>query len=216
MLCLIYDCKIIKQYKRLLLNGVFKYEKFYFCDVLFLTIILFLFLSTNAQEVPASNTYIVLKNIENIEIREYRPLLFASYVNSNSGNTENSSFRILADYIFGSNQNNEEIAMTSPVVINLFNDNEMMFRMPEKYNIQNIPKPNNKDVKFIETRYTQKAVIQYSGFSNAEKESKKIEELKIILDKYGIQHDGNFELLIYDAPYKFFNRRNEIAVNILK
>ena len=106
--------------------------------------------------------------------------------------------------------------MTSPVVIKLFNDSEMLFRMPDKYSLQNIPKPRNKDVKFLETNYAKKAVIQYSGYSNAEQEAKKIEELKIILDKHSIQYNEKFELLIYDSPYKFFNRRNEIAVNILK
>jgi len=163
-----------------------------------------------------SKTYEVIQVIENIEIRAYSPSLFASYINNEQGNTENSSFRVLADYIFGSNDTGEEIAMTSPVVIRLFNDNEMLFRMPEKYNTENLPKPNNEKVKFIETNYVQKAVIQYSGYSNAEREAKKIKELKIILEKYNIQHNNKFELFVYDPPYKFFNRRNEISVNIVR
>ena len=163
-----------------------------------------------------SNTYKVIQIIEKIEIRAYNPALFASYINNKQEDAQNSSFRVLADYIFGSNDTEEEIAMTSPVVIRLFNDNEMLFRMPEKYNQDNLPKPNNKKVKFIETNYTEKAVIKYSGYSNAEKENQKIEELKIILEKYNIKHNNKFELFVYDPPYKFFNRRNEISVNILK
>ena len=76
------------------------------------------------------NHYKIVKKIEEIEIREYNPLLFASYVNNSEFNDRSSSFRVLANYIFGSNERNEEIAMTSPVVIKLFNNNEMLFRMP--------------------------------------------------------------------------------------
>ena len=177
---------------------------------------LFIFLFPLLSFGQDSNTYEVIQIIEKIEIRAYNPALFAIYINNEQGDTQNSSFRVLADYIFGSNERAEEIAMTSPVVIRLFNDNEMLFRMPEKYNTENLPKPNNEKVKFIETNYVQKAVIKYSGYSNAEREAKKIEELKIILERYNIQHNNKFELFVYDPPYKFFNRRNEISVNIIK
>lgn len=161
-----------------------------------------------------AKTYKVIQIIEKLEVREYSPLLFASYINTDEENAQNSSFRVLADYIFGSNDSAKEIAMTSPVVIRLYNNNEMLFRMPEKYNKHNIPKPNNDNIKFIATNYTQKAIIQYSGYSNAEREAAKIEELKIMLNKHSIQHNNKFELFVYDPPYKFFNRKNEIAVTI--
>ena len=164
----------------------------------------------------STDIYKVVQRLDKIEIREYRPLLFASYINMGKEADQNSSFRVLADYIFGANNTEEEIAMTSPVVIRLFNNNQMLFRMPEGYNKDNVPKPNNEQVKFIETNSSQKAVIQYSGYSNSEKETKKIEALKKILNTHNIQHNNNFELFIYDPPYKFFNRRNEISVNIMQ
>ena len=161
------------------------------------------------------NHYKVVKTIEKIEIREYDALLFASYNNSDLKD-RSGSFRPLADYIFGSNERNEEIGMTSPVVIKLYDNNKMLFRMPEKYDKQNIPNPKNENIKIVETNSVQKAVIKYSGFSNTEKEKLKIAELKKILDKYNIKHNNKFELFVYDPPYKFFNRRNEISVNILQ
>jgi len=163
-----------------------------------------------------SKIYKVIGTVENVEFREYVPLLFASYTNVGEEDAQNSSFRVLANYIFGYNETGEEIAMTSPVVIRLFNDNEMLFRMPKKYNKRNIPKPNDTNIKFIETNSVQKAVIQYSGYTNTNKENRKIEELKTILHKKGVEHDHKFELFVYDPPYKLFNRRNEICVNILK
>ena len=68
------------------------------------------------------STYEVIQVIEKIEIRAYNPALFASYINNEQGDAQNSSFRVLANYIFGGNETAEEIAMTSPVVIRLFND----------------------------------------------------------------------------------------------
>ena len=41
--------------------------------------------------------------------------------------------------------------LSDPKRIRLFNDNEMLFRMPKKYNKENLPKPNDEKVKFIET-----------------------------------------------------------------
>ena len=160
-----------------------------------------------------SEIYRVLENVEGVEFREYMPLFFVSYIDGEDA--ENSSFRVLANYIFGSNDTGEEIAMTSPVVIRRFNNNEMLFRMPKKYHKKNIPKPKNTNIKFLETNSVQKAVIQYSGYTNLEKENRKIAELKTILDKQGVEHDHKFELFIYDPPYKLFNRRNEISVNII-
>ena len=96
-----------------------------------------------------SEIYRVLENVEGVEFREYMPLFFASYIDGEDA--ENSSFRVLANYIFGSNDTGEEIAMTSPVVIRRFNNNEMLFRMPKKYNKKNIPKPNNTNIKLYTT-----------------------------------------------------------------
>ena len=42
-----------------------------------------------------------------------------------------------------------------------------------------------------------------------------IDQLKNILSENNIKHNGKFELLVYDPPYKIMNRRNEISVNII-
>ena len=175
-------------------------------------IIMFLFNSVFSKSQSQNDTYIVLKKIGKVELREYQPLLFASYHNDNN---QNSSFRVLADYIFGANEKKEKIAMTSPVVIKLYNDREMLFRMPEKYNKKNLPQPNNNNIKVIKSKKQTKATIRYSGYTNEQKENKMIKELKKILSENNIKHTGQFELFVYDPPYKPFNRRNEISVNII-
>ena len=84
-----------------------------------------------------NDTYKILRKIDKVEIREYKSLLYISYHKKGVDSNQNSHFRVLADYIFGANEKEEKIAMTSPVVINLENDREMLFRMPKKYNKKN-------------------------------------------------------------------------------
>jgi hypothetical protein len=56
--------------------------------------------------------YIVLENLENnVEIREYRPQIWAATAKG----SENGAFGTLG-YIFGDNSHKERIAMTEPVV----------------------------------------------------------------------------------------------------
>ena len=104
--------------------------------------------------------------------------------------------------------------MTSPVVIKLYNNNEMLFIMPDKHSINNLPEPNDPNVKIVESTKTQKAVISYSGYSNSGKEKRHIKQLQKVLEEHGIKHNNKFELFVYDPPYKLINRKNEIAVNI--
>ena len=47
------------------------------------------------------------------------------------------------------------------------------------------------------------------------KVKRKKQELIDTLEKYDIEYNDEFELLVYDSPYKILNRRNEVIV-ILK
>ena len=104
--------------------------------------------------------------------------------------------------------------MTSPVTMRLHGNKEMLFRMPEEYTLENLPKANNPKIKFITIPSCTKATIQYGGYSNERIEKKKIIELKKILKENNILHNEEFEVLVYNSPYKIINRRNEITVNI--
>ena len=67
-----------------------------------------------------------LEKIENVEIRQYRPLIVAeTFVDGDMGSASNMGFRLIADYIFGNNLSqrtagdkpSETIAMTAPVSV---------------------------------------------------------------------------------------------------
>ena len=63
--------------------------------------------------------YVVTKTYDQFEVRQYESTLFSAVKLSNSSYKEASSegFSILAGYIFGANERNEKIAMTSPVAM---------------------------------------------------------------------------------------------------
>ena len=65
--------------------------------------------------------YKILKTYDKFEVRKYEAALFSSVKMDKRGYKENSSegFRILAGYIFGDNESNEKIAMTTPVAMEL-------------------------------------------------------------------------------------------------
>ena len=176
-----------------------------------LTIMTSLF--TNKTLTETESHYAVIKKLDNVEIREFKNLIYASYTPVNDIDRDNS-FRNIASYIFGGNNRDEKIEMTSPVVIKLHHHNEMAFIMPEKYTIKNLPTPNNKKIRIYEEESSIKACIRYSGYSNIKTEKKKIESLKKTLKKYKINHKNDFEVLVYNSPWRFINRRNEIIVSV--
>ena len=183
--------------------------------IIIITTILFLMYSFgNSSNNIEQEQYIILKKIDNIEIRKYRESVNASYY-SKEKEERNNYFKNLAAYIFGDNTENESIDMTSPVTMKLYGNREMIFRMPSNYTLNNLPKANNPKINFMTIASCTKAAIQYSGYSNKNIEEKKIQELKNILEIENIKHDNKFELLVYNPPFKILNRRNEITINII-
>jgi hypothetical protein len=94
--------------------------------IIITTIIILLFYTSISSKNLEGNSYIIIKKIDNIEIREYKKLIYASYT-PKSINDRNNSFKNIAGYIFGNNEKSSNIDMTSPVVIKLHNKNEMAF-----------------------------------------------------------------------------------------
>ena len=177
------------------------------------TIILIFSIYKNSTAQSKENHYTVIKKIDNIEIRDYKKLIYVSYTPKNTSD-RNNSFRNVAGYIFGGNKTKTKIDMTSPVVVKFHNKNEMAFIMPEEFTISNLPKPENKNLSIYEESSNIKACIQYSGYSNEKQEKKYIKILQEELKKNNIEHKNDFELLVYNSPYQFVNRRNEIVVSI--
>lgn len=170
----------------------------------------------NAQKDIEQYPYKVVKTYDDFEIRNYEGALFTSVkLNTNDyDKTSSKGFSVLAGYIFGGNEKEEKIAMTSPVAMTLEENSTMMFLVPKEYNKENLPKPNDTSIEFKEMPAKKVAAITFGGWANDEKiETYKMKLIKA-LDKEGIKYTNNYFFLGYNAPMEVVNRKNEVIVEI--
>ena len=170
----------------------------------------------NSQRNIETYEYVVNKKYDTFELRSYEATLFTSVKLSTKGYNNSSSrgFSILADYIFGGNEKNQKISMTSPVTMSLEDSMTMMFMVPKKLKKEMLPMPNQSLVEFIEEPAKNVAAITFTGWANDKKIEKFKQELKSALNSEGIPYSDRFYFLGYNAPYEFFNRKNEVIVEL--
>jgi hypothetical protein len=134
---------------------------------------------------------------------------------TNYKSVANSGFGKLARFIFGGNKENESIAMTAPVRMNMSEKGaEMSFVMPTKYNESNLPKPNDASIRIHESAPQYAAIISFGGYANDEKITLYKNKILQILSKRNIKVTGDYTFLGYNAPYQMIARTNEIAIPI--
>ena len=177
--------------------------------------------------------YEVVKSQDAIEIRQYEPIIIAEV--QISGKREDAigdGFRLLADYIFGNNIANQDIAMTAPVEQqkntkiamtapvqqqSTGDDWQVSFVMPSEYTMDTLPKPVNERVVLKEIPAKTFVAITFSG-TNSDENVKAHE--KILLEYV----EANDLSVISTPQYAFYNppwtlppmRRNEVMIEIAK
>ena len=86
--------------------------------------------------------------------------------------------------------------------------------VPKKFNKENLPKPNPSNIEFKEEPAKTVAAIRFGGWANNEKIEKYKQKLIAALDAEGIAYTKKFYFLGYNPPFEFFNRKNEIIVEL--
>ncbi|MGV8175701.1 MAG: SOUL family heme-binding protein [Methanothrix sp.] len=181
--------------------------------------------------------YDVLDTLENgVEIRAYPEVIWATTI----ADDQNRAFSPLFRYISGENERSEKIEMTTPVVttaqhppradsakgekiemtapVVTMNTEEGMFMafiMPERFDMQSIPKPSSSlvEIQLIEPRKL--AVIRFSGYMSQGSYDRNLELLRDALEGRGISTVGEPLLMQYNDPWTPpFSRRNEIALQV--
>ena len=175
-----------------------------------------IYLSRSTQQTE-QHSYKVIKKFEKFEIRKYDAALFSSVKLNKKGYKESSSegFGILAGYIFGDNEANAKIAMTSPVVMELGDTSKMMFMVPKNYNLKNLPNPRNSKIVFEKEEEKIIAAIRFDGWADDEKIEKYRSVLMNELVKEKLNYINKFSFLGYNPPYEVMNRRNEVVVELI-
>ncbi len=185
-------------------------------SILLLTAIVQFFISRSTQKTEQLE-YEVIKKYDQFELRKYAPALFSSVKLNNKAYKARASegFRILAGYIFGDNESNEKIAMTSPVVMEMGDSSKMKFMVPKGYNLNNLPNPKNNKIVFENQEEKIFAAIRFDGWADDDKIEKYKTILKAELLKEKIKSTDRFIFLGYNPPYEVMNRRNEVVVELI-
>lgn len=180
--------------------------------ILFIVFQIYTSMSTGKTE---TQLYKVIRVEKDFEIRFYPSTTMAVITSSAKTYKElgSSGFTKLAGYIFGGNKDKKQIAMTSPVHMDIGDSvSSMSFVMPANYNKDNLPLPNNAEVtiKIAPDEYV--AAIKFGGFASQEEIKKQTVMLENALKEKQISYYGHFRYLGYNPPYQIFGRRNEIIV----
>ncbi|TVQ17202.1 MAG: heme-binding protein [Bacteroidetes bacterium] len=162
--------------------------------------------------------YTPVQQFPGFEVRYYPEAILASVYSSAKSYRELTSpgFNTLAGYIFGGNDAGKKIAMTAPVHMDIHESgSRMSFVIPSGYEMEDLPIPDNAAVKIERSQPGYVAAITFGGYASDEKILEEGEKLRKYLKQNNIQWEGNFRFLGYNSPYKFWNRRNEVVVNII-
>ena len=176
-------------------------------------------------------SYKVIQSKGKIEIREFDPMVIAEVqVVGRRKDAISSGFKLLADYIFGNNisQENinttatiqqpasEKIAMTAPVQQQLANDSWLVsFIMPSEYNLEDLPKPKNIEVKLKNVPVKRFVTIQFSGTSSDENLAKHKKLLVEFIKNNSISVTGTSKYAFYNPPWTLpLMRRNEVMFEV--
>jgi hypothetical protein len=193
----------------MILNYFFKWVGRIFFSLLILTLTLM------ANEEP---DYIVLKKESEIEIRQYKNFLTASIdMEGDRKEAIGKGFRSLFQYISGENKNKETISMTIPVMQKSSGNNKwnISFVVPKKFDLKNVPQPDNINIQIKNSLNLKVIAITFSGLfsdSNIEENETK---LRNYIKERGIKIEEPAIFAGYNAPWiPWFLKRNEVMFQL--
>ena len=175
--------------------------------------------------------YKVIQTERNIEIRQYEPMIIAEVeVDGKREDAIREGFRLIADYIFGNNtvqrdiamtapvqqQESQKIAMTAPVQQQSTGRSwQISFVMPSKYSMETLPEPNNDRVRLKGIMTKKFVVIKFSGTNSNENVTEHENQLMNYIEANQIKIIDSPKYAFYNAPWTLpFMRRNEVMIEI--
>ena len=177
---------------------------------LILTGFLFLNATMVMSQKYETQEYEVVDQIDKIEIRYYPS---APMIRVSSNQSRNNNFGKLFQDRAGNHTDEGKIGKTTPLYMS-DQSKTMEFVLPKKFLSGDIPAPNDNDVVAYISEPKYYAAIKYSGYSNNKKEENHREELVKTIQTSNLKILSEHFVLSYDAPTKFYNRRNEVLIQV--
>ncbi|AZL15479.1 SOUL family heme-binding protein [Rickettsiales endosymbiont of Stachyamoeba lipophora] len=175
--------------------------------------------------------YIVVKSLNDIEIRKYQPLIIAEVnITSERKDALIQGYDLLSDYILGNNQEKVAIEMTLPVAqqigdrylnaVDIFTENPnkvwaIRFMIPQKYQFELLPKPLDERIKLFELSERDMVAIKFNGINNDENFLAQLQKLENFVQQQNIQTQGAPIFIFYDPLWTTNKiKRNEILIEL--
>lgn len=186
--------------------------------VIFIIIMLIAFSGSMMSQVEHPQ-YVIVEKFENIEIRKYPKMVIASSeVEGSRADSINQGFKLVANYIFGENDQKEKISMTAPVMQqskSSENDWTISFVMPRDYSFAKLPSPNDSKVKLTELSSKKMIAIRFYGSTNEENLQIHREMLEEFVKNKKYKTIGNSIYAFYNPPWTLpFMKHNEIMLEL--
>ncbi len=167
--------------------------------------------------------YTIVSKINNIEIRDYKPMIVAEVTASGQRKQAISNgFRVLANYIFRDNSTKnkkpKKISMTAPVIQRPLKEKNawtIAFVMPAKYSLKTLPIPDNKKIQIRAVPAHNAIVIRFSGSISQDNIDAHMAQLKSYIRARSLNVSTTPMLMFYNPPWTLPSiRRNEIGFTI--
>jgi len=159
--------------------------------------------------------YQVVEKNGKIEIRKYNDFFLAS-TKTLTNQALDSGFMNVFQYISGSNDQNQKISMTTPVVT--YEEGKELitgFYVPSKFSKESIPHPIDNKVFINEMKNSYYAVIRFRGSWRTENFDKYDQLLLNYIQEMKLKITSKRLIMRYQPPFiPSFLRRNEIAYQI--
>lgn len=164
--------------------------------------------------------YEVLESDGSIEIRRYPDLTLVATDSRMDAQGRDGSFMRLFRYISGANEDEQKIAMTTPVFMEDAggkSDGSMGFVMPKDVAVDGVPEPKQEGVKIQNREGGRFAVIRFSGRLGSRVAEEQEAKLREWMKSRGLEGDPHAEAAGYDPPFTPGPlRRNEVLVRLQK
>lgn len=171
-----------------------------------------------ARSAYESAQYTVLVADGPFETRQYPELMIATTDMRFKSQGGDGSFMRLFGYISGANDQQQKIAMTSPVFMegdSADAPGRMGFVIPKEVTERSIPAPSSDSVRIRARTGGQFAVIRFAGRITPESFVKAEKKLRQWMKKKELVANGDAELAGYDPPWTPGPlRRNEVLIRL--
>ncbi len=160
--------------------------------------------------------YEVLLEKDGFQIRKYKQF-HTTAVKENTLRA-NNGFGMLFNYISGNNKKRQAIAMTVPVISEIDKDNMTMeFVLPAKFKKDQIPEPNDPNIKVKTYKEHVALVLEFTGSSRDKTVNENINKLMSFAKANKFKTKGNVRISQYSSPFSIpMFRKNEVSIEIEK